>query len=224
MTPDTTQVQLQGKAAHSRGRRRSRSRREWLLIIAAVLGAHLVFFLFFRTEYLEIFRTGIKGDEGGSDFILMDRPFSLVPYLDQADPAPVAEPVVSDNGELVERSILDDIGEPAGYIEPIRRAGGGGSDGRPGPRRSVVEPKPLFIPWPAYPDGAPDDIRGTVELMLYVDVNGIVKEIRVSRGLPHETLNRTAVEAARRIRFIPGEEKGAPSAMWVRLSIGFQPR
>jgi len=120
--------------------------------------------------------------------------------------------------------VLDDIGEPSTDIEPIRSAGGGVSDGRPGPRRAVVEPKPLFIPWPAYPKNVPDDIKGTVELMLYVDETGVVKEIRVSRGLSREELNRTAVEAARRIRFIPGEEKGVPTAMWVRLSIGFQPR
>lgn len=195
-----------------------------MIIVFAAILAHLVFFLFFKTEYLEIFRTEIQGDEGTSEYVLFDRPFSLIPYPEPAEPVVVVEPVVSEEGERVERSIVDEIGEPSSDIEPIRRPGGGGSDGRPGPRRTFVEPKPLFIPWPAYPDGAPDDIKGAVELMLFVDEKGIVREIRVARGLPHEALNRTAVDAARRIRFIPGEEKGVPTAMWVRLSIGFQPR
>lgn len=224
MKAETREAQPGGVSVLPVRRRRSRSRPEWLLIIAAVLCAHLVFFLFFKTEYLEFFRKEIAGDDGTSDFVVMDRPFALIPYLEGAEPPAVPDPVAADDGEQVQRSVLDDIGEPAAEIEPIRRSGGAGSDGRPGPRRSVVEPKPLFIPWPAYPDGAPDDIRGTVDLMLYVDESGIVKEIRVARGLPHESLNRTAVEAASRIRFIPGEEKGAPAAMWVRLSIGFQPR
>jgi len=224
MAPETRQPQPPADAVRSRRKRRRRSRRDWTFIVAAVLIAHLLFFLFFKTEYLEVFRTEIAGDEGRSQYILIDRPFSLIPYPERAEQVAVPEPLSTDDGEKVERSILDEIGEPVSDIEPIRRSGGGGSDGRPGPRLSVVEPKPLFIPWPAYPDDAPDDIKGSVELMLYVDATGIVQEIRVARGLPNEALNRTAVEAARRIRFIPGEEKGAPTSMWVRLSIGFQPR
>ena len=224
MTSGTSQSEHRGDALRIRRIRRSRTLRGWMLIIAATLLFHLVFFLFFKTEYLEIFRTEIAGDEGTSEYVLLDRPFSLIPYPELPEPVIVSEPVESAEGEETERSILDDLGEPAGDIEPIRRPAGGGSDGLPGPRRTVVEPKPLFIPWPAYPDDAPDDIRGSVELLLYVDERGIVREIRVSRGLAHESLNRTAVEAARRIRFVPGEEKGVPTAMWIRLSIGFQPR
>lgn len=224
MAPETRQPQLPADAVRFRRTRRSRSRRDWTFIVAAVLIAHIMFFLFFKTEYLEVFRSEIAGDEGTSQHILLDRPFSLVPYPERPEQISVPEPLAADEGERVEPSILDEIGEPVSDIQPIRSSGGGGSDGRPGPRRTVVEPKPLFIPWPAYPDDAPDAIKGSVELMLYVDENGIVQEIRVARGLPHESLNRTAVESARRIRFIPGEEKGAPAAMWVRLSIGFQPR
>ena len=54
--------------------------------------------------------------------------------------------------------------------------------------------------------------------------NGEVREVRLSQGLPQMILNRVAIESARRIRFTPGMDKGVPAAMWVRLTIGFQPR
>lgn len=207
------------------GKRRARSRRGWLFIIAVVIAAHLLFILYFQTEYFEIFRTEIRGDEGGSDFVTLDRPFLLIPYPQVWEPAPPTTPTLETTDDDDDTPlVLDRIGEPSRDIEAPRGAPAGMGDGRPGPRRATVEPKPLFIPWPAYPADAPDNIRGTVELLVYVNENGTVDEIRIARGLPHESLNRTAVDAARRMRFVPGEEKGAPTAMWVRLSIGFQPR
>lgn len=212
------------EAAGGRRRHRGRRGREWIVIIAVALIAHLVFFILFKAEYLEIFRSEQPGNEGTSDYILLDRPFSLIPYPELPEPSAVPEPVTTDAIEHAERSILDEIAEPSSYVEPMRGSAGGGSTGRPGPRRTAVEPKPLFIPWPSWPDGVPENVKGSVELLLYVDEEGIVREVRVNRGLPYEALNRTAIDAARRIRFVPGEEKGVPTAMWVRLSIGFQPR
>ena len=63
-----------------------------------------------------------------------------------------------------------------------------------------------------------------MELLLFVDKEGLVREIKLSMGLPNDLLNATAIEAARDIRFVPGEIKGVPTAMWIRLTIGFQPR
>ena len=120
--------------------------------------------------------------------------------------------------------IVDEIGEPPSELIPLEGGASGGSDGRPGARRTTVEPKPLFIPWPKYPEGVDGPVEGKVELLLFVDENGEVREVRLSQGLPQMILNRVAIEAARRIRFTPGMDKGVPAAMWVRLTIGFQPR
>lgn len=206
-----------------RSRRRSR---DWVIIISIAVLAHLAVFIFLKPSYLEIFRNEPPGDDGNSQFRFIEQPYASDPNPDYSPAVPeVTDPVnvVEDENKI--QSFLDDLGEPAIDVAPVnvgRR--GGGSDGRAGPRRTTVEPKPLFMPWPKYPEGVDRDINGKVELLLYVDEKGKVREIKLSRGLPSKLLNDAAMEAAADIRFIPGEVKGVPTAMWIRLTIGFQPR
>lgn len=214
---------MQGERTYMQQRRRRR-RSEWIIIVAVALLAHLAVFIFLKPSYLEIFRSEPPGDEGSSSFTYINGAFSLVPDPELTTPAEhIERPAVSED-VVEETSVLDQIGEPSVDIEPVQGGAGGGSDGRKGPRRTTVEPKPLFMPWPRYPEGVDKGIDGEVELLLFVDEKGIVREIRISRGLSDERLNSTAVKAARNIRFIPGEVHGEPTAMWIRLTIGFQPR
>jgi TonB family protein len=113
------------------------------------------------------------------------------------------------------------LGEPQSEMLPMQGGGGGGTRGS---RKATVEPKPLYIPWPKYPAGLKKLPEGRVELMLLINEKGEVDDVKVTRTLPLEELNRIAVEAARRIRFTPGTERGVRKPMWVRLAIGFQPR
>jgi len=205
----------------------SRKRRiEWLFIISAALIGHLLIFLFLKPSHLEIFRSDPPGEDGSSDFKFINQSMTMDPYPDYVEQiADMDDPVEIVDEEKVIKSFLSEFGEPSLDVEPIQKGKrGGGSDGLKGPRRSTVEPKPLFMPWPKFPDGVDRNIKGKVELLLFVDKDGIVREIKISRGLPHDRLNATAVEAARDIRFVPGEIKGVPTAMWIRLTIGFQPR
>ena len=206
-------------------RARGRSRKGWLMIIAVTLIVHLAVFIFFKLEYLEVFRTEPPGEEGTSDYFYIDRPFSLVPYPDFPQAVVVEEQAVESEEDEHEQSVLDDMGEPSLTIDPIRSGGrSGGSDGRPGPRRTTVEPTAIYISLPVIPDDINGKIDGKVELLLFVNVNGEVEEIRLVRGMERESLNRSAIEAARSYKFIPGEIKGVPTAMWKRLTIGFRPR
>ena len=182
-------------------------------------------FLFFKLEYLEVFRTEPPGEEGTSEYFYIDRPFSLVPYPDFPQAIVVEEQVSETEEEDHERSVMDDVGEPSLTIDPIQSGGrSGGSDGRPGPRRTTVEPKPINISLPTIPDDINGEIDGGVELLLFVNIKGEVEDIKLARGMEHESLNRTAMESARSYKFIPGEIKGVPTAMWVRVTIGFRPR
>ncbi len=206
-------------------RDRGRSRRGWFIIIAATLLVHLAVFLFFKLEYLEIFRNEPPGEDGSSELFYIDRPFSLIPYPDFPQAIVVEEQPSETEEEDHERSVLDDIGEPSLTIDPIQSGGrSGGSDGRPGPRRTTIEPKPINISLPTIPGDINGEIDGGVELLLFVNVQGEVEEIRLARGMKQESLNRTAMAAARRYKFIPGEIKGVPTAMWIRVTIGFRPR
>lgn len=206
-------------------RDRGKSGRAWLLIITATLLVHLAVFLFFKLEYLEVFRTEVPGEEGSSDYSFIDRPFSVIPYPDFPQALVVEEQASEQDEEEHEQSVLDDLGEPSLTVDPIRSAGKpGGSDGRPGPRRTTVEPKPINISLPSIPGDINGDIDGGVELLLFVNIQGEVEDIKLARGMKQESLNMTAMEAARSYKFIPGEIKGVPTAMWVRVTIGFRPR
>lgn len=206
--------------------RPERQRSDWLIITAIALLLHLAFFIFFKPDYLEIFRKEPPGDEGVSSFKLIDvesqsQPLAYdLPVFTEAD---ITAETADD--EAIERSFLDELGEPALDIEPLQKGGRiGGNSGRNGPRAGLVEPRPLSMPWPKFPDGVDRNINGKVELLLFVNERGEVMEIKVAQGLRDKRLNSSAIEAAREIRFIPGEIKGVPTSMWVRLTIGFRPR
>ena len=74
-----------------------------------------------------------------------------------------------------------------------------------------VQEKPLLIvfkPKPVYPEEARRArIEGEVLLEACFDANGRIRVLRVIRGLGRE-LDRSAIEAAEHIRFLPAERQG----------------
>jgi TonB family protein len=201
------------------------TRRQWAVIIAAAILLHVALLLFVQPRYFNIFRREIPaGEEGEDRYPFLDRPFHVLSLSLETAPAhSVTRKETAAESETAEDvASVEAIGEPQSEMLPL--AGGGGGSGRPGSRNAIVEPKPLFIPWPKYPRGLKQIPRGTVELLLLVNERGDVEEVKVSRALSLSELNSIAVEAARKIRFTPGTEKGIRKAMWVRLAVGFQPR
>ena len=191
------------------------------MIVAVVIAIHLAFFIFFKTSYLRIFKTELPGEEGESTFPSLDAPFSLVQIYDRNENPVTVESEPAIEKAIEEATFLDELGEISTELIPIERSGGG-SSGLAGDRKATVEPKPLYIPWPRYPDDFKGSRAGSVELLLYVNENGDVENVKLSRGLPQDELNRIAMGAARKIRFTPGTEEGVPAAMWVKLTIAFQ--
>jgi TonB family protein len=200
------------------------TRRQWAIIIAVAVLVHAAFFLFFQPRYLEVFRTELPpGEESTDRYPFLDNPFRVLSL--SVEPQPAA--AVTEKSAAAKAESADDaarfeaLGEPQSEMLPMQGGGGGGTRGS---RKATVEPKPLYIPWPKYPAGLKKLPEGRVELMLLINEKGEVDDVKVTRTLPLEELNRIAVEAARRIRFTPGTEQGVRKPMWVRLAIGFQPR
>jgi len=205
--------------------RSRRGRGAWLFIILVAVFLHLVFIVTFRPAWLEIFREDLPGPGDSGTISYLDRPFSLIPLPDDSPEPEITDNVIVTEDPAEEIFDISELGELDENLLPGESGSRGGSPAPGGGRsRSTVEPKPLYIPWPEYPDNAPPGIEGTVELLVFVNENGEVEAVHVARGLPHDLLNRAAVRAARRIRFSPGREKGVPTAMWMRLAIGFQPQ
>ena len=200
------------------------TRRQWAIIIAAAILVHAAFFLFFQPRYLEVFRTELPpGEESTDRYPFLDNPFRVLSLsVEPRAAATVTEKRVAEKAESADDAArFEALGEPQSEMLPMQGGGGGGTRGS---RKATVEPKPLYIPWPKYPAGLKKLPEGRVELMLLINEKGEVDDVKVTRTLPLEELNRIAVEAARRIRFTPGTEQGVRKPMWVRLAIGFQPR
>lgn len=200
------------------------TRRQWAIIIASALLVHAAFFLFFQPRYLDVFRTELPpGEESTDRYPLLDNPFRVLSLSVEPQPAAaVTKKRAAEKAESADDAArFEALGEPQSEMLPMQGGGGGGTRGS---RKATVEPKPLYIPWPKYPAGLKKLPEGRVELMLLINEKGEVDDVKVTRTLPLEELNRIAVEAARRIRFTPGTEQGVRKPMWVRLAIGFQPR
>ena len=191
------------------------------MIVLVVVILHLAFFSLFKLSYLRIFQTELPGEEGESTFPSLDAPFSFVQLYERTETPVVTESAPTLDRAIEEATYLDELGELSTELLPIERSGGG-SPGLAGSRRATVEPKPLYIPWPRYPKNFKGEREGSVELLLFVNEEGDVENVKLSRGLPYEELNRIAIGSARKIRFAPGTEKGIPTSMWVKLTIAFQ--
>jgi TonB family protein len=76
-------------------------------------------------------------------------------------------------------------------------------------------------PEPAYTEDARSRaITGTVILKCVFAANNTVTNIRIVAGLPYG-LTEKAVEAARRIKFIPATKDGKNVSMWMQLEYNF---
>ncbi len=200
------------------------TRKQWRIIIASAVLLHAAFLLFFQPRYLEVFRTELPPGEDSTDrYPFLDNPFRVLSLsVEPRSAAAIGEKEAAEETDAAEDAArFEAMGEPQSEMLPLHGGGGGGTRGS---RNATVEPKPLYIPWPKYPAGLKKLPEGRVELLLLINEKGEVDDVKVTRTLPLEELNRIAVGAARRIRFTPGTERGVRKPMWVRLAIGFQPR
>lgn len=81
--------------------------------------------------------------------------------------------------------------------------------------------KLISNPGPSYSGMAKEEqITGTVILKCVFAADGTVTNIRVIQGLPHGLTER-AIEAARKIKFIPATKDGKNVSMWMQLEYNF---
>lgn len=79
----------------------------------------------------------------------------------------------------------------------------------------------LSKPEPSYTSKARNNsVTGTVVLRCIFSFDGRIRRIFVVRGLP-DGLTERAMEAARKIKFIPAMQDGKPVSMWMQLEYNF---
>ncbi|MDZ7859809.1 MAG: TonB family protein [Candidatus Krumholzibacteriota bacterium] len=210
-----------------RPRRRFKS---WLIILLTVIIAHVLFITFFQPEYLEVFeRKNIgKSSRGASSskrYFEEDR-FVVVNTYHNEEANPDKKPIVKIDKKKSEKTPAFDYNIPPIDFS-LNNAVKGNKGDEPGSGKETnprIKPSPILIPWPEYPEGVDKDFNGQVILNLYVSKEGKVMEVELLEGLSTEGFNRKAVQAARKMRFTPGLVNGQPEAMWLKITIKFQPR
>jgi len=107
--------------------------------------------------------------------------------------------------------------ESANVIGPGRGGGPGALTGKD------VDTKPRLIskPEPVYTERARSHlVVGTVVLKVVFAASGKVTNIRVVQGV-RDGLTERAIEAARKIRFVPATREGKYVSMWIQLEYNF---
>jgi len=123
-------------------------------------------------------------------------------------------------------------GEGPGY-GPGKHGGQGGSDYngpsgrvRPDATPAVVDVKPIPLnqPRPNYTEEARQNkVQGVVRAQILIGSDGLVKQVRIQRGLPYG-LNEEAIRAASQMRFRPAIKNGVAVAFWTALDVEFNLR
>lgn len=83
------------------------------------------------------------------------------------------------------------------------------------------KPKPLNSPMPSYTDEARDrGVQGVVSLRVLIGADGLVKMVKLIRGLPYG-LDEQAIKAAYKLKFKPAMKDGQPAAYWMPVLVEF---
>ncbi|HSB08343.1 MAG TPA: TonB family protein [Blastocatellia bacterium] len=103
--------------------------------------------------------------------------------------------------------------------------GGGGTPSSNASASSVdVKPVPLNNATPHYTEEARrNNTQGTVMMRVLVGADGLVKQVRIVRGLP-DGLSERAIAAARQLKFRPAMKDGQAVPYWVSLQMDFNLR
>ncbi len=64
--------------------------------------------------------------------------------------------------------------------------------------------------------------EGTVQLRVYVLENGKTGRVEIEKSSNYKILDRSALDAVGKWRFIPGRKNGVPVASWVTVPIKFR--
>jgi protein TonB len=83
---------------------------------------------------------------------------------------------------------------------------------------------PLNQPRPNYTEEARQNkVQGLVRARILIGSDGLVKQVRIQRGLPYG-LNEEAIRAAMQMRFRPAIKSGVAVAFWTTLDVEFNLR
>ena len=133
-------------------------------------------------------------------------------------PTAIGENVASGNGSGESSFIAERFGAGMGA-----GAGSGRGHGDGNSRAPLTQARYHETPQPKYPDSARREGKeGRVLLRVLVDEEGRTKAIEVNTSSGHDLLDRAAIEAIKKWRFVPARAGTKPIETWVKVPIEFQ--
>jgi protein TonB len=86
-----------------------------------------------------------------------------------------------------------------------------------------LAPRPKTVIRPIYPEIAQEaGIEGVVVVQAFIDERGHVKETLILKGVPNTGLDEAAMEAIRRTKFHPAEQRERPVGVWISIPVNFR--
>lgn len=128
---------------------------------------------------------------------------------------------VSFNKKSAALEVFEGPGLPYEQNLPAAAAGDEAADRNFTGKEVTTKARLAMRPEPSYTEDARQNaIAGTVVLKCVFSSNGSVTNIRIVSGLPYG-LTQKAIEAAKRIKFLPAVKDGKFVSMWMQLEYNF---
>jgi len=200
--------------------------RKWIVIVTLAILAHLVLLLTFKTEYLEVFRQKLVDSPGVSSPSAAPRNAIIViplevesdePEVVDVEPHPVEPPrpavsKVDGRGDspTATVNILDVVGQAQAPIPST-----------PGTASAIVPPRPVEITWPET-EKLGHCLGLQIDIRIRVGDDGTIMRVEPAQSGYPADCTQAAIDAAERIRFLPGTVDGHAKAMWTQIRIEFR--
>lgn len=186
----------------------------WALIASFVLT--ILFFLF--SPKVEITPYRIYNEEIELTDIQEEQ--IELPDIPKEAPKPVRQvEAVPDDEAVDDEEIADTLMDADEMLDFGDLYDDGGGDGF---EVSQEKPKLSRFVSPDYPEMArASQLEGTVVVKVQVGPDGSVMQAVVIQGV-HPLLDKSAVDAARRCKFIPGKQRGIPVKAWMAIPFAFR--
>ena len=203
------------------------NRRKWLIIIALAVVAHLFVLLTVQDSFFEVFQKSVD-DHPGSSSSRASNPQAIIaiqidvegdePSIIEIEetprpPTPDVPPSESQGKGLDEFATVDLDNLVGESQSPLPSESSG--------RSTAVPPRPIEITWPDT-DDLGHCLGRYIDIRILVGIDGQVIAVKPTSELHPPDCAQAAVDAARRIRFLPGKIKGKAAEMWTQIRIDFR--
>jgi hypothetical protein len=197
----------------------------WTAFIAVAVLLHITLLLTIKPSFFSLFRKTIQAEDVGSanrfsgGDVILTIPIEIE---DESSEPTMEEPIDQPQTREESRSAAnDDFSSLYDNLEDLLGEGAQSIERNSGPRPVAVPPRPVEITWPDT-RRLGHCIGNHVIVNIQVGIEGDILQIRPQQAnLPADCIE-AAVEAAEKIKFVPGSLNGIPSKMWTKVRIDFR--